>query len=121
MNWVKRLMHKESDIFAVSASESPKMVAVEPVALPAPTIVAIGSGKGGVGKSLLTSTLGMLFAEVEKKALLIDADLGASNLHTFMGVDGGTQSLTCFLKGETANIKDLISTTSLSGLDLISG
>jgi len=118
MKWVKRLIHKESDIFAVAASEGSKAQRVESTA---PAIVAISSGKGGVGKSLLTSTLGLLFAKVGMKVLLIDADLGASNLHTFLVEDGGTKSLTCFLNREVANIKNIIVKTAVPGLDLISG
>ena len=47
---------------------------------------AIGGGKGGVGKSITTVMLGAMLARLGKKVLLVDADLGGSNLHTFLGI-----------------------------------
>ena len=41
--------------------------------------LVIGSGKGGVGKSMLTSALAMLFAR-EKKVVAVDCDVDAPNL-----------------------------------------
>ncbi|MDD5523835.1 MAG: P-loop NTPase, partial [Smithella sp.] len=46
----------------------------------------IGGGKGGSGKSFLTSSLGRLLAKAGRKTLLIDLDLGAANLHTMVDV-----------------------------------
>jgi MinD-like ATPase involved in chromosome partitioning or flagellar assembly len=45
----------------------------------------IGGGKGGTGKSFLTGNIGILLARQRFKTLLIDADLGAANLHTIVG------------------------------------
>ena len=47
-------------------------------------IYPIGGGKGGVGKSFITASLGALIAKWGKKVVLIDLDLGASNLHTLV-------------------------------------
>src|SRR3990170_8975838 len=65
---------------------------------PMPKVWAVGGGKGGVGKSLVTSSLGILLAQSGKKVLIIDADFGAANLHTFFGVQGAKTSLSTFLK-----------------------
>ena len=51
-----------------------------------PHIWPIGGGKGGTGKSFLTSNMGILLARQGFKTLLIDADLGAPNLHTIVGL-----------------------------------
>ena len=45
--------------------------------------IVIASGKGGVGKSMLTSALAMLFAK-EKKIVAVDCDADASNLHIWL-------------------------------------
>ena len=46
--------------------------------------VAVVSGKGGVGKSMLTSVLAMLFAK-EKKIVAVDCDVDAPNLAVWLG------------------------------------
>ena len=50
-----------------------------------PTIIAIGGGKGGVGKSVVSSNLSAKLAASGKKVLAIDLDLGGANLHLFWG------------------------------------
>lgn len=46
--------------------------------------IVIGSGKGGVGKSMLASALAMLFAK-DKKVIAVDCDVDAPNLHLWLG------------------------------------
>ena len=44
-------------------------------------IIPIASGKGGVGKSLLSANLAIALGKAGKRVLLADLDLGASNFH----------------------------------------
>ena len=46
--------------------------------------ITIGSGKGGVGKSMLVSALAMLFAK-ERKVVAVDCDVDAPNLAIWLG------------------------------------
>jgi MinD superfamily P-loop ATPase len=46
--------------------------------------IAVGSGKGGVGKSMLSSALAMLLSKKEE-IIAIDADVDAPNLHLWLG------------------------------------
>ncbi len=50
------------------------------------TIIPIVSGKGGVGKTILSANLGVTLAKAGKTVIVIDLDLGGSNLHTCLGV-----------------------------------
>jgi len=84
-------------------------------------IIAIGGGKGGVGKSFLASNLGILIAKSNKKAVLIDADLGGANLHTCLGIPAPDVTLSDFLTNPNTRIEDVILRTSLDNLMLISG
>ena len=47
---------------------------------------SLGGGKGGIGKSLLTASLGWQLARMGKRVVLVDADLGGANLHTCLGL-----------------------------------
>lgn len=49
-------------------------------------IIAIVSGKGGVGKTTLTGNLGIALAELGYSVLMIDADLAMANLSLLMGL-----------------------------------
>lgn len=50
-------------------------------------VVAVTSGKGGVGKTTLAVNLAVAFAGLGARVLLFDADLGMANVHVFAGVN----------------------------------
>ena len=56
-------------------------------------IIPIASGKGGVGKSLLSANLAIALGQQGKRVVLADLDLGASNLHLVIGQRPGKASL----------------------------
>jgi flagellar biosynthesis protein FlhG len=55
---------------------------------PAPksNIIAVASGKGGVGKTWFAVTLAQSFAEAGKRTLLFDGDLGLANIDIQLGL-----------------------------------
>ena len=81
----------------------------------------IGGGKGGSGKSFLTSSLGRLSAELGKKTLVIDLDLGAANLHTLVGVPYPQRCFSDFIRKKILNLEEAVVDTPMNNLFLISG
>lgn len=53
---------------------------------PATRVIAVSSGKGGVGKTNSVANLAVAFARMGKKVLLLDADLGLGNLDILLGL-----------------------------------
>lgn len=49
-------------------------------------VIAITSGKGGVGKTSIVANLGYAFTKLRKKVLILDADLGLGNLDVLLGL-----------------------------------
>ncbi|MBN9563696.1 MAG: AAA family ATPase [Alphaproteobacteria bacterium] len=55
-------------------------------AIPAPRLVAIASGKGGVGKTWFAITLAHALARAGRRVLLFDGDLGLANVDIQLGL-----------------------------------
>jgi flagellar biosynthesis protein FlhG len=49
-------------------------------------VIAVTSGKGGVGKTNIVANLGYAFTRLGKKVLILDADLGLGNLDVLLGL-----------------------------------
>lgn len=49
-------------------------------------IIAVTSGKGGVGKTSVTVNMAANMAKDGKRVLIIDADLGLSNVEILLGM-----------------------------------
>lgn len=49
-------------------------------------IIAITSGKGGVGKSNLSVNMAIAYAQLGKKVILIDGDLGMANVNVLLNI-----------------------------------
>lgn len=57
-----------------------------PVRTEQPRIIAVSSGKGGVGKTNFVANLALFYASINKKVLVMDADVGLSNIDVLLGV-----------------------------------
>jgi flagellar biosynthesis protein FlhG len=84
-------------------------------------VVAFASGKGGVGKSLLCANLGIFLAQIGKRVVLLDGNLGCANLHAMLGAERPSRTLADFVERRVARLEDVIVDTPIAGLGLISG
>ena len=50
-------------------------------------IIVVTSGKGGVGKTTVTANLGLGFAKLNKKVVVVDTDIGLRNLDVVLGLE----------------------------------
>ena len=62
-----------------------------------PIIIPIAGGKGGVGKTFLTANLAIALAELNKTTIVIDLDLGGSNLYSWLGLKNTYMGIGDFL------------------------
>lgn len=85
------------------------------------SIWAVGGGKGGIGKSFISSSLAICLTRLGKTVTLIDLDLGSANLHTCLGVKIPQQTLSDFVSGRQRDLVEISVPTEQSGLSLISG
>ena len=84
-------------------------------------IIPIASGKGGVGKSFLTVNLGLSLARMGKTVILVDLDLGGSNLHTFLGIRNSSTGLGNYFNKQAESLESLIIPTDYEKLYFIPG
>jgi flagellar biosynthesis protein FlhG len=86
-----------------------------------PQVWAIGGGKGGIGKSVLSILISMALAESGKDTVVIDGDLGGANLHTFLGIRTPSRTLNDFINRQVDTLDDVCMSTEQKGLRIICG
>ncbi len=82
---------------------------------------AIGGGKGGVGKSVITTSIAVSLARRGERCILIDADLGGANLHTFVGMLNPERTLSDLFRKDVSGLHEILLPTKFENLWLISG
>lgn len=94
---------------------------------PAPTpnllrgesIIAVASGKGGVGKTWFSITLAGLFARAGRKTLLFDGDIGLANVDVQLGLTP-TRDLGAVFSGQ-CTMRDAITHYEKGKFDILAG
>ena len=69
------------------------------------TIVTVASGKGGVGKSVIVTNLGLALAARGRRVVLADLDVGGANLATLFGEFEAGPDLGAFFAHEIRNLE----------------
>lgn len=102
---------------AVEALRSVRLNLTHAYGAAGPMILTISSPGPGDGKSFLTGNLGLSFADLGRRTLLIDGDTRRGTLHRLLGIER-IPGLTDYLAGR-AELDDVIRPTNTPGLDLI--
>jgi flagellar biosynthesis protein FlhG len=85
------------------------------------TIWTIGGGKGGSGKSFITANIGICLSKLGARVILVDADLGGANLHTFLGISPPDLTLSDFIKKRVSSLHEVLIPTEIPNLQLLTG
>ena len=89
-------------------------------ATPRGIVIAVGGAKGGTGKSIFAANLGVFLAARGRRTVLVDLDLGAANLHLYLGERSVKHTINDFLNKKAKTLKELMVSTQY-GLSLICG
>ena len=82
-------------------------------------VVAVTSGKGGVGKSTITANISYLLSQKGKKVAVLDADVGLANMQVLLDVKP-QKTYYEYMDG-TANLRDIVTNTKYKNISLIAG
>jgi len=101
-----RRMKKASEERNGSKPLTPVTPAAEPMAQRPVRVIAITSGKGGVGKTNIATNLAYHLSQMNRKTLVLDADMGLANIDVILGI-APKHNLYHVLRGEKA-LRDVI-------------
>jgi flagellar biosynthesis protein FlhG len=76
----------DARLHSVAPPPSSATAVVAPVPRTRARVIAVTSGKGGVGKTNFSSNLSLVMARSGLRVIAVDADLGLANLHVILGV-----------------------------------
>ena len=82
--------------------------------------IAVGGGKGGVGKTIVAVNLALTLSRLQKNITLFDGDFGNSNCNTMLGITRVESSLEEYLRKERS-FDGITVSTAYPGLRLICG
>lgn len=85
-----------------------------------PRTLSVGGCKGGIGKSSFVANIGMALSQSGKRVVLVDTDIEAPNLHTFVGINYPQKTIDDFIKHSMTGLEDIVLQTPVPNLQLIS-
>jgi flagellar biosynthesis protein FlhG len=85
------------------------------------TILPVASGKGGVGKTVVSANLAYCLARRGKAVVVVDLDLGGSNLHTCLGIKNKHPGIGSYIHRQASSLESLLVETDFPRLYFIPG
>lgn len=70
-------------------------------------VISVASGKGGVGKSVVSVNLALVLARKGKLVVLTDLDVGGADVHVLVGLLNPPLTLTDFLNHRIEHLDDV--------------
>jgi len=86
-----------------------------------PKIWGVCSGKGGVGKSFITSSLGVTLTKQGLKVTLVDLDLSGANLHSWFGISPFNSGVAEYFNGNKPKLNELETASGVHNLKVVVG
>ncbi len=83
-------------------------------------IIAVASGKGGVGKTFIASSLALTISKLGHSVTLVDLDMSGANVHTALGLDPSHLSIRNFFEGQKT-LQEIVIPTPYPHLSYIQG
>jgi flagellar biosynthesis protein FlhG len=83
-------------------------------------IITVAGCKGGVGKSVIACAIALEIGRLGKDVVLVDADLGGANLHTYLGMQSPKYVISDFLSRHVKTIEGIVLDTDFEGVRFIS-
>ncbi len=80
----------------------------------------VASGKGGVGKTFVSSSLGITLSKLGHKVVIVDLDLSGANVHTSLGLKPSHMNIRHFFEG-VKSLQEIVIPTPFSHLSYVQG
>lgn len=80
----------------------------------------VGSGKGGVGKTFVSSSLGITLSKLGHSVVIVDLDLSGANIHTSLGLPPSHLNIRHYFE-EQKQLQELVIPTPFPHLSYVQG
>lgn len=85
-----------------------------------PELWVVASGKGGVGKTFVSSSLGITLSKLGHSVVILDFDISGANIHTVLGMKPSHNNIRHYFENNTP-LGDLVTATQFPRLSYIQG
>ncbi|PID31121.1 MAG: hypothetical protein CR982_00130 [Candidatus Cloacimonadota bacterium] len=109
-NMLKSVVGSERSQFKVTNRKSSSSI-----------ILPVAGGKGGIGKSLISTSLAISFANRGYRTVVVDLDLGGSNLHSYLNMPNKFLGIGDYLSSNNLGFSEVVKETDIENLSFIPG